>query len=61
MFAIDLPSPRAPVHGMAYVGDITITSTHNSTSAAKKCIKLYKHTTIPTYSLFHGQHITISH
>ena len=32
----DLPPPSAPVQVMAYADDITITSTHISTSAAKK-------------------------
>ena len=39
-----LPSPtRAPVQLMAYADDITITSTHTSTSAAKKYIQPYLH------------------
>ena len=33
-----IPPPSAPVQIIAYVDDITITSTHTSTSAAKKYI-----------------------
>ena len=36
IYAADIPPPRAPVQVMAYADDITITSTHTSTSAAKK-------------------------
>ena len=43
IFNSDLPPPRVPVQVMAYVDDITITSTHPSTSAAKKCIQPYIH------------------
>ena len=39
----DIPPPRALVHVMAYADDITITSTHTSTSAAKKYIQPYLH------------------
>ena len=39
----DLPPPSAPVQVMDYVDDITITSTHTSTSAAKKYIQPYLH------------------
>ena len=39
----DLPPPSAPVQVMAYADDITITSTHTSTSAAKKYIQPYLH------------------
>ena len=42
-FTSDLPPPSAPVQVMAYVDDITITSTHTSTSAAKKYIQPYLH------------------
>ena len=38
-----IPPPRAPVQVMAYADDITITSTHTSTSAAKKYIQPYLH------------------
>ena len=38
-----LPPPSAPVQVMAYADDITITSTHTSTSAAKKYIQPYLH------------------
>ena len=36
IYTSDLPPPSAPVQVMAYADDITITSTHTSTSAAKK-------------------------
>ena len=39
----DLPPPSAPVQVMAYADDITIASTHTSTSAAKKYIQPYLH------------------
>ena len=39
----DIPPPRAPVQVMTYADDITITSTHTSTSAAKKYIQPYQH------------------
>ena len=39
----DISPPRAPVQGMAYADDITITYTHTSTSAAKKYIQPYLH------------------
>ena len=41
IYTLDLPPPSAPVQVMAYVDDITITST--STSAAKKYIQPYLH------------------
>ena len=43
IYTADIPSPRAPVQVMTYADDITITSTHTSTSAAKKCIQPYLH------------------
>ena len=43
IYTSDLPSPSAPVQVMAYADDITITSTHTSTSAAKKYIQPYLH------------------
>ena len=43
-YTTDIRPPRAPVQVMAYADDITITSTHISTSAAKKYIQLYIHT-----------------
>ena len=43
MYTADIPPPRAPVWAMAYAHDITITSTHRSTSAAKKYIQPYLH------------------
>ena len=39
----DLPPPRAPVQVMVYADDISITSTHTSTSTAKKYIQPYLH------------------
>ena len=39
----DLPPPSAPVQVMAYADDITITSTHTRTTAAKKYIQPYLH------------------
>ena len=36
IYTPDLPPPSSPVHVMAYADDITITSAHTSTSAAKK-------------------------
>ena len=44
IYTADVPSPRAPVQVMAYADDITITSTHTSTSAEKKYIQPYLHT-----------------
>ena len=41
VYTADIPLPRAPVPVMAYADDITITSTHTSTSAAKKYIQPY--------------------
>ena len=43
IYTADIPPPRAPVPVMAYADDITITSTHTSTSAAKKYIQPYLH------------------
>ena len=43
IYTSDLPPPSAPVQVMAYADDITITSTHTSTSAAKKYIQPYIH------------------
>ena len=44
IYTADLPPPRAAVQVMAYADDITITSTHTSTSAVKKYIQPYLHT-----------------
>ena len=41
IYTSDLAPPSAPVQVMAYADDITITSTHTSTSAAKKYIQPY--------------------
>ena len=43
IYTSDLAPPSAPVQVMAYADDITITSTHTSTSAAKKYIQPYLH------------------
>ena len=55
IYTSDLPPPSAPVQVMAYADDITITSTHTSTSAAKNT---YNH----TYTKFlPGQNKTTSY
>ena len=41
IYTSDIPPHSAPVQGMAYADVITITSTHTSTSAAKKYIQPY--------------------
>ena len=43
IYTSDLPPPRVTVQCMAYADDITITSTHTSTSAANKYIQPYLH------------------
>ena len=43
IYTADIPPPRAPVQIMVYADDITITSTHTSTSAANKYIQPYLH------------------
>ena len=43
IYSSDLTPPIAPVQVMAYADDITIISTHTSTSAAKKYIQWYLH------------------
>ena len=43
IYTADIPPPRAPVQVMVYADDITITSTHKSTNAAKKYIQPYLH------------------
>ena len=47
IYTSDLPPPSAPVQVMAYAEDITITSTHTSTSAEKKYIQPYIHKVFP--------------
>ena len=47
IYISDLPPPSAPVQVMAYAEYITITSTHKSTSAAKKYIQPYLHKVFP--------------
>ena len=44
IYTSHLPPPSAPGHVMAYADDISITSTHTSTSAAKQYIQPYLHT-----------------
>ena len=41
IYSSDIPPPSAPVQVMAFADNITITSTHTSTSAAKKYIEPY--------------------
>ena len=41
IYTADIPQPRAPVRVMSYADDITITSTHTSTSAARTYIQPY--------------------
>ena len=43
IYTAHIPPPRAPVQFMAYADDITIASTHTSTSADKKYIQPYIH------------------
>ena len=43
IYTADIPPPRAPVQVMGYADNITIISTHTSTSAAKKYIQQYIH------------------
>ena len=43
IYTADIPPHREPVQVMVYPDDITITSTHTSTSAAKKYIQPYLH------------------
>ena len=43
IYTADILPPRAPVQVMAYADDITITSTHTSTSAAKTYLQPYLH------------------
>ena len=47
IYTSDLPSPSAPVQVMVYAYDITIISTHTSTSSVKKYIQRYLHTVFP--------------
>ena len=44
IYTPDLPPPSAPVQSMTYADEITIISTHTSTSATKKHIQPYLHT-----------------
>ena len=43
IYISDLSLPRAPAQIMVYTNGLTNTSTHTSTSAAKKYIQLYLH------------------
>ena len=56
IYTSDLPPPSAPVQVMAYADDITITSTHTSTSAAKEI-----HTTHTYTKFWPGQNKTTSY
>ena len=47
MYTSDLLPPSALVQVMTYADDITMTSTHTSTSAAKKYIQPYLHKILP--------------
>ena len=44
IYTADIPPPRAKVQDMAHADDVTITSTHTSTSAAKKYKQPYLNT-----------------
>ena len=55
IYTSGLPPRSAPVQVMTYADDITITSTHTSTIAAKKYIQPYLHNVFP------GQNKTISY
>ena len=57
IYTADIPPPRAPVQVISYADDITITSTHTSTSAAKKYIHPYLHT---VFSWTKQNNITLS-
>ena len=46
IYTADIAPPRAPAQVMAYADDITITSTHTSTNAAKQYIQAYVHTVL---------------
>ena len=48
IYTSDLPPLSTPVQVMAYTDDITITSTHTSTNAAKKYIQPYLHKVLLT-------------
>ena len=50
IYTSDLPPPSAPVQVMAYADDIAITSTHTSTSAAKRYIQPYLHKVLPGHN-----------
>ena len=43
IYTADIPPPRAPVQVIAYADEITITSTHTSTSAPNKYIQACLH------------------
>ena len=46
-YTADITPPRAPVQVMVYTGDITLTSTLTSTSAAEKYIQPYIYKILP--------------
>ena len=54
-FTLQIYPPRAAIQVMTYTADISITSTHTSTSATKKYIQLYLH------KVLSGKIITILH
>ena len=47
IYTADLPAPRPPVQVMSYEDDITITSTHTNTRAAKIYIQPYLYKVFP--------------
>ena len=56
IYTADIPPPRAPVQVMAYADAITITSTHTSTSAAKKYLQPYLHKVFVWKNTFKKSH-----
>ena len=50
IYTADLPPLRAPIQALSYAYDITITSTHTSTSAAKKYIQPYLYNKVFAYT-----------
>ena len=58
IYTADILPPRAPVQVIAYADDITITSTHTSTSAAKKYIQPYLHSLFCIFKSLIGTDMT---
>ena len=56
IYTADIPPPSVAVQVMAYTFDITITSTHRSTSATKKYIQPYLHKVFPGQNNLHSVH-----